>query len=226
MLDIYLIRHGESDMNANHNHLICGRSNHTNLSERGIYQADLLGKRLNQEGVRFDNVYSSIAVRALDTAKIVCKYINYSLDEIIQSDQLVELNQGDWEGKLRNEIYTSEILASIAVHPLTFKAPEGESQYEVQERMTYCVRKIIAQNLNIGENIPNYHQTIGIFSHGTAIKCFLRGIMNWDPNMTYKTTLDNTSISRLKYNQKGWHLLGINDTAHLLGQNIVEDLGY
>ena len=226
MLDFYLIRHAESEMNVN-NHLISGRSTETPLSGRGIHQADLLGKRLNQERVRFDKVYSSIAVRALDTAKIVCEQIKYSLDEIIQSDQLVELSQGEWEGKLRSEIYTSEMLARINADNWNFKAPSGESQKELEERMTaYINRNIVVPYLTAEENNLGYNQITGIFSHGTAIKCFLRGIMNWDPNMTYKTSLDNTSISRLKYSKDGWRLLGMNDTAHLLGQSKIEDLGY
>lgn len=60
MLDIYLIRHAESEMN-NNRHLIGGRSNYTQLSQRGIHQANLLGQRLKQSGIVFDNIYSSSA---------------------------------------------------------------------------------------------------------------------------------------------------------------------
>ena len=52
MLDLYFIRHAESLMN-NKGHLIGGRSNETPLSERGIYQANLLGQRLKHLGIVF-----------------------------------------------------------------------------------------------------------------------------------------------------------------------------
>ena len=57
-----------------------------------------------------------------------------------------------------------------------------------------------------------------------AIKCLLRGIMDFSSGLTYKINLDNASITRLKYSERGWHLITINDTAHLLGKNKIDDL--
>ena len=87
MLDLYLIRHAESDMN-NSNHLIGGRSNDTPLTKRGMSQAKLLGWRLKSDGIQFDKVYSSTALRANTTAQIVSGIVGYQLEKIVLSEQL------------------------------------------------------------------------------------------------------------------------------------------
>jgi len=56
---------------------------------------------------------------------------------------------------------------------------------------------------------------VGIFTHGLAIKCLFRKIMGSNPAMTHKIVLDNTSITKISYSQTGWHLVKVNDAAHL-----------
>ncbi len=58
-----------------------------------------------------------------------------------------------------------------------------------------------------------------VFTHGLAIKCVLRGILNSDPAMTRRFRQDNTAITELVYKQEGldqgWHIMRVNDTFHL-----------
>lgn len=215
MLDIYLIRHAESEMN-NNGHLIGGRSNSTPLSNRGVYQAKLLGKRLKQSGVVFNDVYSSSAERTQETARNVGLYLGFSLDDVVVTPQLLELDQGDWEGKPREQVYTPEKLSFINANNWEFTPPNGESQKDVEDRMLEWLKEYALSKY------PE-EKTTGIFAHGMAIKCLLRGIMDFSPNLTYKINLDNTSITRLKYSERGWHLITINDTAHLLGESKIDD---
>ena len=207
MLDLYLIRHAESEMNLNQ-HLIGGRSNQTPLSALGNVQALWLGRRLEEQKVLFDQVYCSTAVRTRQTAKIVCELINYPLEDIVYSERILELDEGDWEGQPREQIYTAPILAEINSNNWNFTPPNGESQREVEERMySWIEENLLAQ--------PRERLIAGVFTHGLAIKCLLRGILESKPGMTYKIELENTSITRLKYDQNGWHLRTVNDTGHL-----------
>ncbi|MDA2922338.1 histidine phosphatase family protein [Patescibacteria group bacterium AH-259-L07] len=215
MLDIYLIRHAESEMN-NNRHLIGGRLNETPLSARGIYHANLLGKRLKDSGVAFNEVYSSTAARTIETAKIVGTQLGYSLDDVVKTTELLELDQGEWEGKPRVDIYTPEVLALINKDNWNFTPPNGESQRAVEERMLRFVNENLLSKYSEGT-------VAGVFTHGVAIKCLLRGIMDFSPALTYKVNLDDTSITRLKYTDRGWHLVTVNDTAHLLGEDKIED---
>lgn len=57
---------------------------------------------------------------------------------------------------------------------------------------------------------------VAIFSHGTAIKCLLRGVLESNPNMTHRFTIDNTSVTVLRHSTySGWQIKRVNDTAHL-----------
>lgn len=215
MLDLYLIRHAESEMN-NHEHLIGGRSNNSPLSQNGKHQAILLSQRFSNSKIIFDKLYSSTAKRAIDTVQPVCDSTGYSIDDVIKTSELLEIDQGDWEGKPRTEIYTPEVIARINVDNWNFTPPNGESQRMVEERMLrYVNENILSRHL---ENL-----VVGVFTHGMAIKCLLRGILESSSSMTYKIVLNNTSITRLKYSRRGWHIVTVNDTAHLLGESMIEE---
>lgn len=213
MLDLFLIRHAESEGNIN-NHLIGGRSNHYKLTTRGEYQSRLLGKRLKQENWAFDAIYSSIAERAKGTALIVCSLLEKPADTVQLSEQLVELGQGDWEGKMRSEIYTPERLREVQSNPWEFQPPGGESQKDVEDRMYNWIQ----QELLASENS---YQRVAVFTHGMAIKCLFRRIINSDATMTQRTVLHNTSITRLQLMQNGWFIERLNDHAHLAGTEFV-----
>jgi broad specificity phosphatase PhoE len=210
MLELYLIRHAESEINRDKTR-IGGRSNYAQLTQWGMEQAKLLAQRLFQEGIKFDEIYTSPAIRAIETAKIVCSAIG-GLDTIVKREDIQELSEGDWEGKLRAEMHTEETLKCINSNNWEFRPPNGESQRQVEERM-YC----FVENLTIKDG------KIGVFGHGMSFKCLLRGIMGFSPSLTYRIAIGKTSITRLNYDKQGWHLLCVNDTAHLSARKISDD---
>jgi len=208
MIDLYLIRHAKSEANETP-HLITGRSNHSPLSEKGERQAHLLGERFRDEGITFDDVYSSTAVRTQETAKIVCSYIGFSLDGIVANDDFLELDQGDWVGRDRNEIYTPEVLQKINSNNWQFRPPNGESQKEVEDRMYARIEQDVLQQVD-------QDLRVAVFGHGMAIKCFLRRVMEFTPNITYRIWIKNTGITQLHYKEDGWYPIRINDSSHLI----------
>lgn len=212
ILDLYLFRHGETEYNAT-NELIGGQSNHLALSERGERQAKALGERLSSEGIKFDFLFSSTAERAKQTAKIVCEVIGFPSKKIITAPELLEISQGEWEGKKRTETMTEEILAQMKEQHWEFKAPGGESQKDVEERaFSWLKKNLLAKKENL---------TVGIFSHGVTTKCILRRILNSNPQLTYRICINNCSITRVKYAHvglhEGWSLIKVNDDVHLAG---------
>ncbi|MDP1694012.1 MAG: histidine phosphatase family protein [Candidatus Woesearchaeota archaeon] len=211
MLDLYFIRHAESVMNGSP-HLLGGRSEGTPLSEVGKQQSQLLGKRFLLQGIKFHKIYSSPSIRAAETARLVGKQMGYLSKEIIFSDDLIELSQGDWEGRSKTEIYTAETLALINSDNWNFTPPNGESPKVVEERMLKFVTKEILPLDKDGKTI-----SCGIFTHGVAIKCLLRGIMEFTPKITYRVWIDNAGIIKLQYRNGKWYVMNINDIGHLLG---------
>ncbi len=212
VLNLYNFRHAEVPSNLDRIKYIGGQSNHLQLSPRGIKQSEALACRLKEEGIIFDEIYSSTAIRAIHTTKINCNILGFPLDKIVYVPQLLELSQGDWEGKERSQIITPQVLEDMTKLHWEFKAPNGESQRDLEERAygwvdeTFLVKK--------KDNI-----TVGLFTHGVTIKCFLRGALKFDPRLTYRLEIDNCSITHLKYafegQHKGWSLVKINDNAHL-----------
>lgn len=216
MISVYFIRHAESMGNVN-NHIIGGRSNHYPLSKRGEIQARLLGERLLKEEIRFDHIFSSVAVRARETARIACGVSEQPSDNIVMSEDLVELSQGEWEGKIRKEYYTQEMKSALFADPHNFKPPGGESQLDVENRMFSWLQ----QTLNTMEN-PSGDLSIAAFSHGFAIKSLLRKILDSSPKMTYRTIIHNTSITGIRIKDERWMVERINDFSHLAGTEIID----
>ncbi|MBI5397848.1 histidine phosphatase family protein [Candidatus Woesearchaeota archaeon] len=208
MLDLYLIRHAQSIRNKTPE-IIGGRSQQCPLTPLGELQAQCLGKRLAAEGMVFDCVYSSPAERAKRTAIIACKDIGFSLDAIVLSEDILELDQGDWEGKVRAEMHTPQNIELMGTDYLGFRPPNGESQRDVEARMLGFVKRYIEPQART----PG--KRIGVFSHGLAIRCLLRGMMDFSPSLTYRMQTENTSITQLHYDLRGWTPIRINDAAHL-----------
>ena len=214
MITVYYIRHAESMGNVNH-HLIGGRSNHLPLSSRGESQAHALGKRLQIENLQLHHAFSSIAVRAHSTANIVCSYIGFPTEKIHLAEELVELSQGDWEGEVRKEKFTDDVMLEVRENPYHFKAPNGESQQEVENRMFRWLENTV-QKFDNGKP-----QNLGVFSHGFAIKTLIRRMMNSDPAMTYWTVIHNTSLTCFQFNDGQWMIDRINDYSHLAGSDFI-----
>ena len=85
---IYVIRHGRTEMNSRR--VLQGRSDHP-LDEAGVEQAAQAAELL--AGVRFDVVYTSPLVRAVQTARIVAPGSEPLVDE-----RLIEMDYGPYEG--------------------------------------------------------------------------------------------------------------------------------
>lgn len=211
-LNLYLFRHAETQYNLEGNKLVGGQSNHLQLSQRGPIQAKALGQRLKDDGIVLNEIYSSTAIRSQNTARIVCDVMGLPVKKIISAPELLELSQGDWEGKERSQIITTQVLEDMAKLHWEFKAPNGESQKDLEERVYGWVDKTLL--VKVKDNL-----TLGIFGHGVSTKCFLRRVLNSDPKLTYRIEIDNCSITHLKYafegQHKGWSVVKINDNSHL-----------
>ena len=208
---LLLIRHGESAMNTSPDY-ICGQMNDVPLTEKGECEAEALGKMLKISKIKFDLVFCSPATRAYDTSVICLNNMNTNVITWT-SDLLLERSQGDWSGHIRSEVHTDDIINEIKRDPLNHRAPNGESQRDVGERMMKFINDEIFTQYRI-DNTFKTTVTIAVFTHGFAIKCLLRHILNSDPNFTWKISIDNTSITELYYDHHDWHIRKLNDTSH------------
>jgi len=136
MLNVYLLRHGETAMNADGNRY-CGRTD-VALTEKGIEQAKMVRNQLKD--LKLNAVFSSPLLRAFNTAEIAC-----GKDEVIQDKRLIEVDFGNWEGKTRSEFIADNplIWEQWCADPTHVQAGEtGETALEVVERVNSFFEEI------------------------------------------------------------------------------------
>ncbi len=206
MLEIYLIRHAQCESNLKKN-IVGGRANHSPLTSLGLRQAKTLASRLAREQVTFDGVYSSIAVRAKDTAEMVCKEINFPLDKIVLCEEFQEQTHGRWEGMLRSVVWTLERVENAERDRYNYALPGGESLKQTGDRWCEGIQKYL-----LGKQ-----GRYAIFGHGTAIRCTLANLFNFEPSLILRMRISNTGMTEVSYANNEWYLKRFNDKAHMIG---------
>ena len=93
MYNIFLLRHGETALNADGNRY-CGRTD-VPLTAKGIQQAEAVRDQLKH--ISFEEVYSSPLERAYSTAKIATGR------PVKKDSRLIEADFGSWENKTKEE---------------------------------------------------------------------------------------------------------------------------
>ena len=151
MLNVYLLRHGETQWNADGNKY-CGRTDIA-LTKKGISQAELVRDQLKH--ISFDAVYSSPLQRALTTAQIASGRI-----DVITDERLIEVNFGNWEGKTREEFIAEDasLWKNWCDNPSQSKAGgTGETALEVVKRVNDFYESVLKKHpsgniLSVGHN--------------------------------------------------------------------------
>ena len=202
-MHIYLIRHGESEGNIKPNQI--GQDENSPLTKYGLTQAYLLRNFLSKENILFDNVFSSPYVRALSTAQIVCSH--YASINIVP--ELREYDPGEWRGKPRDNILTNDVKINMNSFGKRFLPPKGESFLMVERRISAWLDDHVLYE----QKLQNCN--IALFSHGMTIRCLLHNIMGFDQSFISKIAIENTSITKLSFNDDGWKLLYLNNCSHL-----------
>lgn len=156
MTELYLIRHGETEMNTKG--VYYGWTD-CELSEKGVVQSEDLADILQY--VDFDVVISSSLVRSVTTAVIVS---GYAPDEIIKDDRLRELNFGDWEGMHHIEIKEKhrEAWDKWSSDWENASPPKGESFLEIYIRVKSCIEDILKEHKGKKILVVSHHGTMRI----------------------------------------------------------------
>ena len=181
---IYLVRHGETEWNADG--IIQGHSD-IPLNKNGERQAEKLGKKLNS--IDFDAVFSSDLVRAKKTAEIVTsgKKIN-----IITSIALRERDFGSYEGKhfsLLSKDETNELI-SLYDHKEKKREELGvETDRSLEARFVPYIKKICHQNLD---------KKVLLVTHGGIMRWFLMYIKFGNIKSLPVGSIDNMAYAKIE----------------------------
>lgn len=189
MLNIYLLRHGETQWNADGNKY-CG---HTDipLTEKGISQANEVYEQF--QGMEFNQVYSSPLQRAAKTARIASGNHNVILD-----NRLIEVDFGNWEGKTKEEFIPENktLWRNWELDPGTTRAGEtGETAHEVIERVDDFFSSI-TQKHSDGE-------TVLVVAHNGINRLYMANKLGMPLNAYRKIVQENSRITLFTLDKAG-----------------------
>jgi alpha-ribazole phosphatase len=173
-MKLVLARHGETEWNLQKK--FYGLAD-VKLDQKGLEQADNLGKTLRQDNWHFDVGYCSNLYRTHQTIN-ACLYRG---TPIIEMSGLAEKGFGKWEGLDADEIeagYPEEWQKWLA-QPFDFVPPEAEDYYQWSDHVKKSIDTIIA------DGIKNDYQNILVVAHLGTLRVIDKYLLNdthefWD----------------------------------------------
>lgn len=182
MTNIYIIRHGQTDSNVKNTYL--GKTD-IPLNDEGLKQARTAAERMAD--IRFDVVYSSPLMRAVQTAQELVRGRNLN---IILNSGFEERNYGLFDNLTMEEIaqsYPTQHGAWLADW-LNYTVPEGESAARVHKRTHDALKRAI--NNHKDENIA-------IVTHLGAARHMIANLLLLRLEDTYRFSLDNCKAAHI-----------------------------
>ncbi len=206
MTEIYLIRHAQAE--GNRFRIMQGHWD-GGVTELGRRQIALLEERLRD--LPFDAVYASDLYRACLTASVVYKPRGLKLRT---EPALREINVGPWETCFFGNVFHDEPRSAEQ-----FISEPSRWQHKGAE--TYA--QVTARAFPVLEAIARRHEggRAAVVSHGVTIRCLLSRITGIPLEDKGRLPIvQNTAITRLRWENGRFAVEELNDAAHLavLGQ--------
>ncbi|MBC8944938.1 MULTISPECIES: 2,3-diphosphoglycerate-dependent phosphoglycerate mutase GpmB [Xenorhabdus] len=205
MLQVYLVRHGETEWNVARR--IQGQSD-SPLTEIGRRQALLVAQRVQSENIT--HVITSDLGRTRETAEIIAKACDC---EVILEPRLREINMGILENRELSSLTQEEESwrKSLVDGTPNGRIPKGESMNEVCSRMRAALESCL--------DLPAGSRPL-LVSHGMALVSLIFSILGLPANSERRLRLRNCSISRVDYQDSpwlasGWIVETAGDITHL-----------
>ena len=202
MVTIILIRHGETDWNAEQ--VFRGKID-VPLNKLGLAQAGAVKEALAE--IKIDALYASPLARALDTARVLAEKRNL---EIKVEEGLSDVDFGLWQGVPKGKVKEDypDLYNTWLTDPHLVTFPRGETLLKVQKRSMAALERAI-------ETSPG--KTVAIVSHRVVIKVILCSVLGLDLSRFWHVKQDTCAINRFEYDTGGYFLACLNDTCHLKG---------
>ena len=186
MLNVYIVRHGQTDTNKTFG--INGSGTNLPLNEKGKKQAENLRDSFDIN--KIDCVYSSPLKRARETAEI----LNQGKHEIIVDDRLSEMNYGNWDGQDVQDI--------IEKYPQVF----DELGYFKENYSDYCTgetyQHLADRLMDFWHDLINNHkdESVLLVFHGTASRSLVQNVLGI-PKITLVGEIQNAGVINISVDE-------------------------
>ncbi len=198
MLEILLIRHGETERNRTRR--IMGHRP-IPLNVRGRSQARALQRRLKK--VELEVIYTSPIRRAVETARVLAKGRRV---RTIKVPEMAEIDYGHWVGRTFDEVSFDPAYRTYHTTPRKARAPGGESMREVYRRAVSFIEKLRRRHRG---------GRVVVISHADVIKAIMVRYLKLDLNDLLKIRIDNCALSSVLFNGTHHKVLAINAHSEL-----------
>ncbi len=191
MYKLVLIRHGESTWNKENR--FTGWTD-VDLTPKGEEEAREAGRVLNEEGFRFDIVYTSVLKRAIRTANIALEELDQLWLPVVRSWRLNERHYGALQGLNKSETAEkfgedqvkiwrrSYDIPPPALEPTDERFPGKDERYSKLGSsalpLTECLKDTVARFLPFWEDTVapaiKSRQRVVIAAHGNSIRALIK----------------------------------------------------
>lgn len=182
MIDLYIVRHGESCANAQN--ILSGHGD-TPLSEKWEKQAQALQKYLLDEGYEFDEIYSSPLERAQNT---IAWFAKQKDQEIILDPRLKEKALGQLESVPIDQVFWD----AYWMDPYYYDLWDG---YETYTQLTERIYDFLQQQI-----FPKTGKKILVSCHAGVTRGFISALTGMKRELPY-IKVQNASISHYRIDE-------------------------
>lgn len=198
---LYIIRHGETDLNKRG--VVQGRGVDTDLNDTGRAQAEAFYQTYKH--IPFDRLYTSTLKRTHQTVK---QFIDAGIPWV-QYAGLDEMAWGVFEGQESTEdvkVAYQTMMDSWTAGDLHLKFENGESPLDVHQRQLEVLEKLIESTDD---------KNILICMHGRAMRLFFCLLTDCPLYEMEKFAHTNTTLYKVEYDGKKFRIVEENNTDHL-----------
>ncbi len=211
MTEIVLIRHGETDWNAERRlqgHLDIG------LNAEGMRQARALGQALRDE--RLDAIYASDLQRALHTAQAIANGRSIAVQT---EPALRERCYGAFEG-LRH----ADVSARYPQAHAAWQARDLDARFPPGARTAETLREFAARAVGTLTTLAAAHRLrrIAVVSHGGVLEAIYRHATGIGWAAARDFDIRNAGINRLRWDGDAFQVVQWSDVAHLIASALDE----
>ncbi len=220
-LVIYLVRHGKTWFNTTGQ--VQGFAD-SQLTDEGKEQASTVGKGLSD--IEFVSAYSSDLGRQRNTAKLILAENNHEIPEIMEHDGFKEWNYGGFEGKTNEEMWNpvmnsydlefdeewsdyEELVDILGDDGIADAIAEHDSLDAAETYEEITDRGKEAMDLVVENNQAG---NVLVVSSGSMIPTLLEILV---PGEYQGESIDNGSVTILKYKDGEYTLEALGDTSYL-----------